>query len=210
MTHPATVYSLSTRLLHWSMAFCFIGAIVLAYFVIWVLGHDHPQRLPVLNLHWVLGLLVGLLLVPRIVSRLRGPRLPAVPGTPLEHRLAHYAHLSLYALMLVMPLTGYVGTRLPTDFGLFVVPSFKDTALFAWISQTWNLVSGGVREALRRRSPRGRPVAEHLGGAAPCARRRLPPVGPPRRHPGAHARPSPAPLSGALRRLSRRIGDDLL
>ena len=41
--------------------------------------------------------------------------------------------------MLVMPLTGYVGTRLPTDFGLFVVPSFKDTALFAWISQTWNL-----------------------------------------------------------------------
>lgn len=76
MTHPATVYSLSTRLLHWSMAFCFIGAIVLAYFVIWVLGHDHPQRLPVLNLHWVLGLLVGLLLVPRIVSRLRGPRLP--------------------------------------------------------------------------------------------------------------------------------------
>ncbi|MFU6530748.1 cytochrome b [Pseudomonas aeruginosa] len=81
MTHPATVYSLSTRLLHWSMAFCFIGAIVLAYFVIWVLGHDHPQRLPVLNLHWVLGLLVG----------------------------------------------------------LFVVPSFKDTALFAWISQTWNL-----------------------------------------------------------------------
>lgn len=41
MTHPATVYSLSTRLLHWSMAFCFIGAIVLAYFVIWVLGHDH-------------------------------------------------------------------------------------------------------------------------------------------------------------------------
>ncbi|HDY5534659.1 TPA: cytochrome b, partial [Pseudomonas aeruginosa] len=36
MTHPATVYSLSTRLLHWSMAFCFIGAIVLAYFVIWV------------------------------------------------------------------------------------------------------------------------------------------------------------------------------
>ncbi|HCF5249360.1 TPA: cytochrome b [Pseudomonas aeruginosa] len=139
MTHPATVYSLSTRLLHWSMAFCFIGAIVLAYFVIWVLGHDHPQRLPVLNLHWVLGLLVGLLLIPRIVSRLRGPRLPAVPGTPLEHRLAHYAHLSLYALMLVMPLTGYVGTRLPTDFGLFVVPSFKDTALFAWISQTWNL-----------------------------------------------------------------------
>ncbi|HCT3652780.1 TPA: cytochrome b [Pseudomonas aeruginosa] len=91
------------------------------------------------TLHWVLGLLVGLLLVPRIVSRLRGPRLPAVPGTPLEHRLAHYAHLSLYALMLVMPLTGYVGTRLPTDFGLFVVPSFKDTALFAWISQTWNL-----------------------------------------------------------------------
>lgn len=63
MTHPATVYSLSTRLLHWSMAFCFIGAIVLAYFVIWVLGHDHPQRLPVLNLHWVLGLLVGLLLI---------------------------------------------------------------------------------------------------------------------------------------------------
>ncbi|MDF5807445.1 cytochrome b/b6 domain-containing protein [Pseudomonas aeruginosa] len=126
MTHPATVYSLSTRLLHWSMAFCFIGAIVLAYFVIWCSATTTRSACRY-STCTALGLLVGLLLIPRIVSRLRGPRLPAVPGTPLEHRLAHYAHLSLYALMLVMPLTGYVGTRLPTDFGLFVVPSLPRT-----------------------------------------------------------------------------------
>ncbi|MFG9943031.1 cytochrome b [Pseudomonas aeruginosa] len=89
----------------------------------------------------MLGLLVGLLLVPRIVSRLRGPRLPAVPGTPLEHRLAHYAHLSLYALMLVMPLAGYVGTRLPTDFGLFVVPRLFQghRAVRLDFAELWNL-----------------------------------------------------------------------
>lgn len=139
MTYPATVYSLPTRLLHWSMAFCFIGVTVLTYFVIRVLGHDHLQRLPVLNLYWVLGLPVSLLLILRIISWLRGPCLPATPDTPLKHRLAHYAHLSLYVLMLVIPLTGYIGTRLPTDFSLFVVPSFKDTALPTWISQTRNL-----------------------------------------------------------------------
>ena len=210
MTHPATVYSLSTRLAALEHGVLFHRRDRAGLFR--HLGaRPRPPAAPAgTNLHCVLGLLVGLLLIPRSSSRLRGPRPPAVPGTPLEHRLAHYAHLSLYALMLVMPLTGYVGTRLPTDFGLFVVPSFRRHRAVRLDFANLEPELGGIREALRRRSPRGRPVAEHLGGAAPCARRRLSPVGPPRRHPGAHARPSPAPLSGALRRLSRRLGDDLL
>lgn len=138
MTYPATACSLSTRLLRRSMALCFIGAIVLVYSVTWMFGYDHPQCLSALNLYWALGLLVSLLLIPWTVSRLRGPCLPTILGTPLEYHLAHYAYLSLYALILVMPLISYVGTRLLTGSGLFVVFGFEDIAPFAWISQTWN------------------------------------------------------------------------
>ncbi|NOK24093.1 cytochrome b, partial [Corallococcus carmarthensis] len=55
------------------------------------------------------------------------------------HALARAAHWGLYGLLIVMPLTGYIGTGAPTDFGLFTVPGFDDTALFRWIGRTWGV-----------------------------------------------------------------------
>lgn len=54
------------------------------------------------------------------------------PGSALEHRLAHAAHWGLYGLLIVLPVTGYVGTSMTTDFGLFTVPCFRYTAIFEW------------------------------------------------------------------------------
>ena len=61
----------------------------------------------------------------------------------LEHRLAQLAHWGLYMLMILMPLTGYIGTSAPTDFGLFIVPSFRDTFVFERIAS----LSGATWEA---------------------------------------------------------------
>ncbi|WP_342650794.1 cytochrome b/b6 domain-containing protein [Pseudomonas sp. REB1044] len=36
-------------------------------------------------------------------------------------------------------MTGYLGTGAPTDFGLFSVTGFDSTALFVWISKTFDL-----------------------------------------------------------------------
>ena len=57
----------------------------------------------------------------------------------MEHRLAHVAHWGLYGLLILMPLTGYLGTGAPTDYGLFSITGFDQTALFGWISQTYHV-----------------------------------------------------------------------
>ncbi|QWB09487.1 hypothetical protein [Pseudomonas syringae] len=44
---------------------------------------------------------------------------------------AHVAHGVLYGLMIAMPLTGYLGTGAPTDFGLFSVTGFNETKRLA-------------------------------------------------------------------------------
>jgi len=135
----ANRFGFVAKLFHWTTAAAFIGAYVVVYYVIWFMDDTSDASLPVLNLHWVLGLLVGFLVLPRLLWRWLDVQPDDPPGSPLEHRLAHAAHWGLYALLIVMPLTGYVGTGADTDFGLFRVTGFNETRLFAWISQRFAL-----------------------------------------------------------------------
>jgi len=49
----------------------------------------------------------------------------------VQHVLAHLLHYVLYAIMILMPLSGYLGTGKATDFFfLFQIPKFEDTWLF--------------------------------------------------------------------------------
>lgn len=128
------------KLFHWTSAAAFIGAYIVVYYVIWFMDYDtQPESLLVLNIHWVLGLLVGFLVLPRLLWRLLDVQPEEPPGPKLEHWLAHVAHAGLYGLLIVMPLTGYLGTHASTDFGLFSVTGFNETALFAWISRTFDV-----------------------------------------------------------------------
>lgn len=132
-------FGIVARLFHWTSAAAFILAYVVVYYLLWLVDKEAPNRLPILNVHWALGLIVGFLVLPRLLWRLLDVTPDEVPGSPAEHLLARLAHWGLYALMIIMPLSGYLGTRLGTDFGLFYIPSFKDTALFAWIAETWQI-----------------------------------------------------------------------
>lgn len=132
-------YGWLAQLLHWTSAAAFIGAYCLVYFGIWFLVDETPARSMTLNLHWVFGTLVGALVIPRLLWKHAQMGPDEVPGTAQEHALARVTHGLLYALMILMTLTGYLGTRSGTDFGLFFVPSFRDTALFGWISSTWSV-----------------------------------------------------------------------
>ena len=66
-----------------------------------------------------------------------------VPGTKLEHMAAKGAHWLLYAVMILMPLTGYFGTGANPDFLFFIeIPKFKETILYhtiveGWLGLTW-------------------------------------------------------------------------
>jgi len=138
-TNTATRYGALAKCFHWTSAAAFIGAYAVVYYVIWFMDDMSDEALPVLNIHWALGLLVGALVLPRLLSRWLDVRPQDPPGSALEHALAHTAHWALYGLLVVMPLTGYLGTGAPTDFGLFTVTGFNETALFGWIGRTWSV-----------------------------------------------------------------------
>ncbi|KQO25617.1 cytochrome B [Acidovorax sp. Leaf76] len=134
--NSAARFGALAKLFHWTSAAAFIGAYLVVYYVIWFMDDTTPEALPVLNVHWALGLLVGLVTLPRLLWRLWDVQPQQPPGTTLEHVLAYTAHAGLYALLIAMPLTGYIGTGAPTDLGLFSVPGFNETQLFSWISKT--------------------------------------------------------------------------
>jgi len=138
-TNTATRYGALAKCFHWTSAAAFIGAYAVVYYVIWFMDDMSDEALPVLNIHWALGLLVGALVLPRLLSRWLDVRPQDPPGSALDHALAHTAHWALYGLLVVMPLTGYLGTGAPTDFGLFTVTGFNETALFGWIGRTWSV-----------------------------------------------------------------------
>jgi len=134
-----TRFGALAKFFHWTSAAAFIGAYVVVYYVIWFMDDTAPESWPVLNIHWVLGLLVGFLVLPRLLWRLLDIQPEDPPGSRLEHRLAHAVHVGLYGLLIGMPITGYLGTGAPTDFGLFTVTGFNETSLFAWIRQTFDV-----------------------------------------------------------------------
>ncbi len=134
-----TRFGAIAKFFHWTTAAAFIAAYGVVYYVIWFMDDTLPESWPVLNVHWALGLLVGTLVLPRLLWRLSTVQPDHPPGSPLEHRLAQWAHWGLYGLLIAMPLTGYIGTDAPTDFGLFSVPSFRETAVFGWLSRALGL-----------------------------------------------------------------------
>lgn len=73
--------------------------------------------------HYMLGLLVFVLVWPRLAARFSGPAPGIQPQPPAWQDLAAKAlHLALYALMIAMPLTGWLqlnaGGKLVPFFGL--------------------------------------------------------------------------------------------
>ncbi len=110
--------------LHWVVAISLTAALVLA----WVLPRKSaPGYDALLELHKSIGMMVLLLVVPRLLWRLRNPVAPALGLTVLEARLSELTHWALYAVMLLIPLSGYLfasaqGQHLDF-FGLFTAAS---------------------------------------------------------------------------------------
>jgi len=177
-------YGSVSMLFHWVTAAAFIVSYIVVYYVIWIvdpetsvkpalfgLAPDGDRVVPILNIHWVLGVTIGFLVLPRLLWRLFGTQPRALGESRIEAVAADVAHWALYALLIVMPLSGYLNTYDPTDFGLFVIPAFKETSFFAWMSSnfgvTWHDVEKPM-EAVHRFAGKwlGWPlVVIHVGAA---------------------------------------------
>lgn len=131
LKNTADSYGRIAKWFHWTTAALFLAAYVSVYYRQWFTEKQTPENITALQIHLSVGVSIAVIVALRVIWRLMN-RAPAdEPGTPLAHLAAHMGHLALYAVMIVAPLTGYLGTGVNTDFFfLFEIPKFESTALF--------------------------------------------------------------------------------
>ncbi|WP_257254601.1 MULTISPECIES: cytochrome b [unclassified Endozoicomonas] len=99
-------YPVLMRLLHWLMALTILGIIASGWYMAG-LSKDVSYKYDIYPWHKSFGILVLLLVVIRILIRLfsKVPKLPK--GLPHHEKvLARVTHYSLYALMILVPVSG--------------------------------------------------------------------------------------------------------
>jgi cytochrome b561 len=135
------------------MAVMVLLAIALGLVSAYLPAGQQPRQ-GLLEIHKALGLTVLVLVIIRIAYRLfRGEPPYREALDPLTHRVSRLAHAALYALMLFMPLSGYIysaagGYSLPW-FGLFhwprLLPQDKNLSLWGeWLHDKAAWIAVGV------------------------------------------------------------------
>ena len=161
LPHPLTMtqtYHPIARGLHWLMALCIFGLLVLGHYMREL--PLSPDKLRFYSWHKWAGVTVFALAVLRLVWRVVH-RPPALPETlsPLIKRLAHAGHALLYVLMFAMPLSGWLMSSakgVPTVwFGVFPLPdllsrdrAFGDLLENVHAALSWLLVAMVVAHVL--------------------------------------------------------------
>lgn len=131
-------YGLVARTIHWLTAVLFLGAYVTVYYRQWFTELRTPENWTALQLHLSIGISIAVLAVLRIVWSLANIQPRPESGGRLAQMAAHWGHMALYAILIIMPLTGYLGTGVGTEwFFLFDLPKFEDTRLFSTVVNGW-------------------------------------------------------------------------
>ena len=129
-------YGVIAKTLHWLTAFLFLGSYATVYYRRWFTDEGTAENWDILQLHLSIGVSVGVLVLLRIFWRLTNKVPEEESGAKLQHQAAKVGHLALYGVMIVMPVTGYLGTAAATEyFGLFEISKFPDTRLYTQIIQ---------------------------------------------------------------------------
>lgn len=124
-------YGKIAKWFHWGTALLFLGVYMSVYYRHWFTEYGTPENWTALQLHLSIGVSIGVIVILRIIWRIINISPDEEPGTKIEHLAAHLGHYALYAIMIIMPLTGYIGTGVNTEFFfLFDIPKFETTALF--------------------------------------------------------------------------------
>jgi cytochrome b561 len=100
-------YTATAKALHWAMAILIFGLLALGFYM-----HDlplSPEKLKLYSWHKWAGVCAFLLVLVRLACRAahRPPPLPATMPAHVQFA-AHAGHFLLYALMLAIPLSGWL------------------------------------------------------------------------------------------------------
>ena len=136
-------YTATAKVLHWAMALLVFGMLA-SGLIMEEMGFS-PLKFQIIQTHKSIGLVVLMLLVMRLSWRLTHPA-PMLPeGLPQWQKMAaHGTHALLYALMLFMPVSGWLMSDAagyhPTLFGLPV------PLMLAEPNREWARFLGDVHE----------------------------------------------------------------
>jgi cytochrome b561 len=136
----APAYSVTARILHWLTAGLVLTMLPLGLVIAREWGGPFQDQL--YDLHRSIGALLIVIIMVRFAYRLAHPPLPLPDDIPpIQRFAAHATHWALYALLILQPFLGWIGTsayRAPIIvFGLFELPpiwpedrAFSDQVLF--------------------------------------------------------------------------------
>lgn len=103
-------YGLVAKLLHWTIVLLLAGQFVVAWTMPEIDRNTRNEGL--VSLHLSLGSLILLVMLLRLVWRLVHPVPLLAEGVPAwQVKAAHAAHLSLYGLLIVMPVLGWANAN---------------------------------------------------------------------------------------------------
>ncbi len=105
-------YTRTAIWLHWLIGLALISQICFGFLLDEIAPRGTPPRAGVINLHKSIGILIGTAILIRLAWRLKHPPPPFPPSVPVwQRRAADWGHRALYVCMLVMPLSGYIGSN---------------------------------------------------------------------------------------------------
>jgi cytochrome b561 len=175
LKNTAEAYGSIAKWFHWVTAILFLVSYCTIYYREWF-AESELENWSAIQLHLSIGITLGGLVTLRIMWRFLNRSPEPESGTKLQHMAVQIGHYALYAIMLIMPISGYlsianylsIGGGSITYFLLFDMTSFKDIQVFnllgisleafedpaglihsylgAWI--VWLLILGHVSAAL--------------------------------------------------------------
>lgn len=136
LRNSASDYGLISKLLHLISAIVVFGMFALGYWMV-DLGYYDDWYKDAPFIHRSIGILfIGLLAFRLLWKAINIKPQPLSQARPMENKIAHIAHTSLYAFMIVLVISGYListadGTSISV-FNWFEVPAPK--TFLAWIN----------------------------------------------------------------------------
>jgi len=157
----ARAYDRTSILLHWIVGLAIVGQFALGWWMADLPSEPAAVRGRWLELHQSIGIVLATFVVVRLLWRLSHPA-PELPGIlpKLQRTMAKATHWALYGCMVVMPVSGYLGSssaKEPVRFFGAPLPHF------AWNSPELQDAMGSVRSITAWLL--GALVALHVGAA---------------------------------------------
>ncbi|QMU62407.1 MAG: cytochrome b [Gammaproteobacteria bacterium] len=138
LKNTANNYGSIAKWFHWTIVALFLGSYCAVYFRHWFTEEKTPENWTALQLHLSFGITIAAVVILRIIWRNFNQTPSQEPGTKLAHIAAHIGHYALYAVMILMPLSGYIGTGVNTEFFfLFDVVKFEATSIYNTLVTNW-------------------------------------------------------------------------